>query len=76
MVVRGWGQVLFGKAHWTAPVAKDLMGKNIQFFIKRMIIIMQMTTYSIEFINTVFSQSAAVRETQGKLVQLVHLFCF
>lgn len=28
MVVRGWGQVLFGKTHWTAAVAvaEDLMG--------------------------------------------------
>lgn len=28
MVVRGWGQVLFGETHWTAAVAKDLMGDN------------------------------------------------
>lgn len=40
MVVRGWGQVLFGKTHWTAAVAKKIMGdrKKIQFSVKRMII--------------------------------------
>lgn len=26
VMVRGWGQVLFGKTHWTAAVAADLMG--------------------------------------------------
>lgn len=27
-MVRGWGQVLFGKTHWTAPaVAEDLRKK-------------------------------------------------
>lgn len=28
VVVRGWGQVLFGKTQWTAAVAEDLMGDN------------------------------------------------
>lgn len=26
VMVRGWGQVLFGKTHWTVAVAEDLMG--------------------------------------------------
>lgn len=29
MVVRGRGQVLFGKTHWTAAVAEDLMGDKL-----------------------------------------------
>lgn len=36
MMVRGGGQVLFGKTQWTAAVAEDLMGDKgkIQIFIK------------------------------------------
>lgn len=40
VVVRGWGQVLLGKTHWTAAVAGGFIGDNkIQNSVKRIMIL-------------------------------------